>query len=242
MTGRRTVLVTGGARGIGAAVSRELAAAGYQVLINYRTSEAAARALQDEIRGRDGAAELLPFDVADAGACDAVLAARLRDVQLDAFVACAGVLRHDQWARTSPSNWASVIATNLNGFFNVGKHAVRRMIPARGGAVVALGSVVGRAGVEGAAAYCASKSGLIGAVRALAREVGPLGIRANVVAPGWIETDMTRGQSFEAVRGRVPLGRIGTAEEVAKVVAFLCSDAASYVTGSVLDVSGGLDM
>lgn len=234
----RSVLVTGGSRGIGAAVCRELARLGFEVWIGYRASEAAAAEVRAQIEQAGGRASLVALDVGDAEGC----ARRLGELAIDSVVCAAGVGDTQLMARAQPAHWSHVIQTNLVGFFNVVRPLVKSMIRARTGSVVAIGSVVGRAGLEGAAAYCASKSGLVGAVRALARELGPFGVRANLVAPGWIDSDMTRGRSAEAVVPRIPLGRIGRTDEVARAVAFLCSDAASYITGAVLDVSGGLDM
>jgi 3-oxoacyl-[acyl-carrier protein] reductase len=242
MSDRETALVTGGSRGIGRAVALALAARGYEVWINSRAASESAASVREEIRARDGRAELLPFDVSDPAAAEQALRGAFAERPLAAVVHCAGVIRHALVARMPAGEWNAVLQTNLSGFFNVVQPVVRGMITRRRGAIVALGSVIARGGLEGNAAYCASKSGLLGAARSLAKELGPFGIRVNVVAPGWIETEMTRGRPLDKVLPRIPLGRAGRPEEVAAAVGFLCSDEAAYVTGAVLDVSGGLDM
>jgi 3-oxoacyl-[acyl-carrier protein] reductase len=154
----------------------------------------------------------------------------------------AGVVKRSLFAQTSSYTWESAIATNLNGFFYMLRPLLRKMIRLRDGCVIALSSVIAPRGLEGQGAYAASKSGLIGAVRSLAREVGPYNIRANIVSPGWIRAGMNQGDPPEQVKNRIPLRRAGQAEEVAELVSFLCSSRASYISGAIIPVAGGLDM
>lgn len=239
---REVALVTGASRGIGRATALRLARAGYEVWINYFRSEADARALFDEIAALDGKAKLVPFDVASVEACREALSPLLEQQTPSVVVHNAGLVEHGLFARAPADHWQSLLQTNLASFFHVVQPVLRGMMREHRGAIVALGSVVARSGLEGNAAYAASKAGLTGAVRSLARELGAFNIRVNVVAPGFIATDMTREAKTSTVLPRIPLRRIGKPEEVAEVVSFLCSPAASYVTGAVLDVSGGLDM
>lgn len=243
MTGDRIALVTGSSRGIGRAVALELAGQGYEVWLNFKNRHGEAGAVREEILTGQGRAELLPCDVSDAKACETQIGARIAARgHVSVFVHCAGVAHESLLLHTSPEKWEQVMSTNLGGFYNLCRVVLKGMIRQRGGSIIAIGSVIGLRGLAGQTAYAASKAGLVGAVRSLAREVGRFNIRVNVVSPGWIETEMTRGRPVEQVLNRIPLGRPGHAEEVAHLVNFLCSAQASYITGADIPVSGGLDM
>ncbi len=182
---------------------------------------------------------MLAFDIGNATATEKALATVVESPrEVTAVIHGAGVVKRSLFAQTSSYTWESAIATNLNGFF----YMLRKMIRVRDGCVIALSSVIAPRGLEGQGAYAASKSGLIGAVRSLAREVGPYNIRANIVSPGWIRAGMNQGDPPEQVKNRIPLRRAGQAEEVADAVSFLCSPRASYISGAIIPVAGGLDM
>jgi 3-oxoacyl-[acyl-carrier protein] reductase len=237
----RAALVTGASRGIGAAIARELAAAGARVAVNYRTSAPAAEELAGEIGG-----VALAGDVGDADqARELVERAEESLGDLDILVNNAGVTRDTLIARMSDEEWHEVLATNLSGAFYACRAVARKMLRRRSGVIVNLTSFVGLHGNPGQANYAATKAGLIGLTKALAKELGSRGVRVNAVAPGYITTDITAGLSDE-LRERLltltPLGRLGEPEDVARAVRFLCSDEAGFVTGEVLLVDGGLGM
>lgn len=237
----KVALVTGGSRGIGAAISRELARAGARVAVNYRSGSDAAEAVAAEIDGLAVGANV--GDPAEAQALVAGVEAELGDV--DVLVNNAGVTRDTLIARMSDEDWDEVIATNLRGAFNTCRAVSRKMLRRRAGSIVNLTSVVGIHGNPGQANYAASKGGIIGMTKALARELGTRGVRVNAVAPGYISTELTNVLS-EEIRGTIlantPLGHLGEPEDVAAAVRFLASDAAAFVTGEVLLVDGGLGM
>jgi 3-oxoacyl-[acyl-carrier protein] reductase len=236
-------VVTGGAGGIGSALSQRLAQDGFYVYVCCNGNKEAGDALVEKIRSRGGSAEVLAFDVKDAAATDKALKQVAEGPrEIGAVVHAAGVAKRTLFAQTSSDTWDSVVGANLNGFFHSVRPLLRRMIRGGQGSVVAISSVVADRGLEGQGAYAASKAGLIGAVRSLAREVGPYNIRANIVSPGWIRAGMNSGDPPDQVKNRIPLRRAGAAEEVAEAVSFLCSPKASYITGAVIPVSGGLDM
>jgi 3-oxoacyl-[acyl-carrier protein] reductase len=237
----RVALVTGGSRGIGAAVSRELAGAGARVAVNYRTDKDAAEAVASEIGGVAVCADVSDPDQAQAlvGQVESELG------DLDILVNNAGVTRDTLIARMSDEDWDVVIDTNLRGAFNTSRAVARKMLRRRSGVIVNLTSVVGLHGNPGQANYAASKAGLIGLTKALARELGSRGVRVNAVAPGYIDTALTNVLSEElrgAILANTPLGRLGQPEDIAGAVRFLCSDEAAFVTGEVLLVDGGLGM
>ena len=243
LTGK-TALVTGSSRGIGAAIARRLALDGAAVVVNYSGSEAAADAVVAQIEGAGGSAIALRADVTDRASADALFEATVAQFGgLDIVVNNAGITRDGLIVRMSDDDWTDVIATNLTGVFNVTRAVTRHLMKQRSGSIINVTSVVGLVGNAGQANYAASKAGVIGLTKSVAKELAPRGVRVNAVAPGFIETDMTASLSDaigDAARKEIALGRFGSAEEIASVVAFLAGDEASYVTGQVLAVDGGM--
>jgi 3-oxoacyl-[acyl-carrier protein] reductase len=239
-------LVTGASRGIGAACARALAAAGYDVGIGYASDAdgAAATAAAVEAEGRRAATHAADVsDEAQAGAMVEAVEEALGP--LDALVLNAGITRDGLAVRMSGDDWSAVIDTNLSGAFYTARPALRGMLRRRSGSIVAVSSIVGQIGNAGQVNYAAAKAGVIGMVRALAREAGGRGVRVNAVAPGYISTDMTSALTEDQRAGILagtPLGRLGEPEDVAGAVAFLCSPEAAFITGAVLSVDGGLAM
>jgi 3-oxoacyl-[acyl-carrier protein] reductase len=233
----RTALVTGGSRGIGRAIAAELANAGAAVVVGYRSGADEAEEVAGEIGGR-----AVQADVSDPEEAKR-LVEEAGDV--DVLVNNAGVTRDGLLARMSDDDWDAVLNTNLRGTFNTCRAASRGMMKRRGGSIVNVSSIVGVHGNPGQTNYAASKAGIIGFTKSLARELGSRGIRANVVAPGYVSTRLTNELPEElqqAMLAQTPLGRFGDPEDIAGAVRFLASDAAAFVTGEVLLVDGGLGM
>jgi 3-oxoacyl-[acyl-carrier protein] reductase len=243
LTGK-VALVTGASRGIGRAIAGRLAAQGAVVVAAARGDHARACAAELAEAGR--AAEAMTLDVTDAAALEAAPAEIVRrHGRLDIVVSNAGITRDQLLIRMKRDDWDAVVATNLTATFLLAQAAMRPMLKQKGGRIIAVSSVVGQTGNAGQANYAASKAGLIGFAKALAREVASRAITVNVVAPGMIETDMTRALADRAQidwSAQIPLGRLGTVDEVAAAVSFLASDEASYITGHVLAVNGGMYM
>ena len=238
---RKIALVTGASRGIGRAVAVALAANGCHVLVNFRRGQEQAEETLQQISRSNGSAELCPFDVADPAACDgAIDAVAERHGRIDILVNNAGIRQDALLVFMKPEQWNEVIATNLTSFFNVTRPIVKRMAMNRWGRVVTIASTAGQTGVEGQTNYAASKAGVIGASKALAREVAKRGVTVNVLAPGFIETEMVVGLPREPFLAQIPAGRFGTPEEVAAAAVFLCSESAAYITGAVLNINGGV--
>jgi 3-oxoacyl-(acyl-carrier-protein) reductase len=240
----RVAIVTGASRGIGRSIASTLAASGATVVCVARGDNATATA--EAIRAGGGQAEAHGADVTDAAGVDALVAAVLeRHGRIDVLVSNAGIARDQLMLRMKRADWDEVIATNLTASFTWCQAVLKPMIRQRAGRIVAISSVVGQMGNAGQANYAASKAGLIGFCKALAREVASRNVTVNVVAPGLIATDMTRAISENAKTdwaSQIPMGRMGTPEEVAAAVRFLASDEASYITGQVLAVNGGMYM
>ena len=240
------VLVTGGTRGIGRAIVEAFARAGARVAFTYRSSTDEAEALREQLQEADTEVLVFQGDAADMeAAAEAVDGVVQGWGSLDVLVNNAGVTRDGLMLRMSEADWDAVIGTNLKSVFNFCKAAYRPMMKQRGGTVVNISSVVGVTGNPGQTNYAASKAGIIGFTKSFAKELGSRGVRANVVAPGYVATDMTEAlpeTAREAMLGAVPLGRPATPEDVAGAVLFLASPAAAYVTGHVLHVDGGLAM
>ena len=240
----RVALVTGGSRGIGAAVSSELAAAGAEVALNYASGAEAANALVEEIAGRGGSARAVQGDISTAAGATALVEQVESEVgPIAILVNNAGITRDNLIMKLGDDDWHKVIDTNLGGAFFACRAVARPMLKRRAGAIVNMSSVVGVHGNAGQTNYAASKAGLIGLTKALAKELGARGIRVNAIAPGYIETALTDAlpePAREAILASTPLGRLGRPEDVAAAVRFLVSDAAGFVTGDVLAVDGGL--
>ena len=240
----KVAIVTGGSRGIGRSVSVALADAGAHVLVNYRSNEEAARNTLGEIQARGGWAELVKFDVALPEAVDsAIKDAAKRHGRLDVLVNNAGISIDQLLLRVSAKDLDATWATNVNGAMFCAKACIRPMMKARWGRIINVSSVVAESGNPGQVVYASSKAALLGMTRSLAREYASRGITVNAVAPGFIETDMTAELTDAAKQGiidQTPLGRIGRPEEVAAAVVFLASEEASYITGQVVRVNGGM--
>ncbi len=243
MTGNsRVALVVGGTRGIGRAIVERLARDGFDLVFTGRRETPAVAELAASVRncGRNGT--FLAFDVCDREACSRLLSEHFADTAPEVIVYNAGIVRDNLLAFLSPEEWREVLATNLDGFYHVVQPLLFGMLAQRHGRIVAIASASGQTGQPGQVNYSAAKAGLIGAVKALAREVGRKGITVNAVAPGFIDTDLTREIPLDRVLPLIPLRRAGTVEEVAGAVSFLCGPDATYLTGQVLAVNGGLVM
>jgi 3-oxoacyl-[acyl-carrier protein] reductase len=240
----KVALVTGGSRGIGASICRELGAAGASVAVNYARDAAAAAAVCDEIQAAGGTAQAAQGDVSTAeGAAGLVAAVESGIGPIEILVNNAGITRDDLIMRLSEEDWRDVIDTNLGGAFFTCRALSRPMLKRRSGAIVNISSIVGVHGNAGQTNYAASKAGLIGLTKALAKELGGRGIRVNAIAPGYIATELTDAlpdAARDAILANTPLGRLGEPSDVARAVRFLCSDAAAFITGDVLAVDGGL--
>lgn len=239
-SGPPVALITGGSKGIGAAVAERLARDGFSIWLNYRGNHEAAAAVKAGVEAGGGVCDLLPFDVADASACSAALAPLLKENVPQVLVNNAGFARDAIMAMMSEEQWSDVLAVHLNGFYNVTSCVLPPMMRRRSGRIITIASTSGQTGVAGQVNYSAAKAGLIGATRSLAMEVAARGILVNAVAPGFISTDMLSELPMESIIPTIPLKRAGEASEVAGVVSFLASADASYITGQVIGVNGGL--
>ena len=243
---RRLALVTGGSRGIGRAIALALGKNGCDVAVNYNASAEAAEALCGELAALGARASAFRADVSDRFQVEALFKAVEAGMgPVEILVNNAGITRDNLLMRMKSEDWDAVLAANLNSAFYCTQSAIRGMAKARWGRVVSIASVVGLVGNAGQANYSASKAGLIGFSRSVAREYAARGVTVNVVAPGFIGTDMTgvlKEQVREAILGQIPLGRMGSPEDVARAVAFFASEESSYVTGQVLAVDGGMTM
>ncbi len=240
---KRYALVTGGSRGIGRAICLKLAETGYPVIINYKSNEEEAKKTLELITGKGGEAELLRFDVSSQEDTEKTLE-EWSVSHPEAYIAClvnnAGIRRDNLLVFMSDDDWKNVMETNLGSFFYVTRKLIKYMMVNKYGRIVNVVSLSGIKGLPGQTNYSAAKAGVIGATKALAQEVGKKNITVNAVAPGFIRTDMTKDLDESQHKAHIPLNRFGEPEEVAEAVAFLASDKASYITGEVLSVNGGI--
>jgi 3-oxoacyl-[acyl-carrier protein] reductase len=238
---KQIALVTGGSRGIGRAICLELAKNGTHVVVNFRSNKEAAEETLGFIKQAGGTGETVCFDVANQEETERSIEALLTQHEaIDILVNNAGETADSLFVLMSSEEWMKVLNTSLQGFYNVTKPVLMKMVNRKHGSIVAISSVSARLGHRGQTNYSAAKAGLEGACRSLASEVARLGIRVNVVAPGLIETEMLQSVSKDMIKQIIPMGRVGLPEEVAKVVRFLCSEDASYITGQVISVNGGM--
>ncbi len=240
MSDKKIALVTGASRGIGKSCALELAKAGYDAIINYAGNTEAANQTVEELKALGVDSEAYKFDVsAKAQVDEAIEAIVAKYGRIDVLVNNAGITRDGLFMRMSDENWNAVIDTNLSSAFFVSQPVVKVMMKQRSGSIVNMASVVGVSGNAGQANYSAAKAGLIGLTKTLAKELGSRGIRVNAVAPGFINTDMTKDLDTSKFLDFIPLKRLGEAEDIAKTVKFLAADA-DYITGQVIEVDGGL--
>ena len=241
----KVCLITGGSRGIGAGIVRKFASEGATVFFTYKSSSEKAVALIEILQDLPGKVEAFQSDAADfASAEESIKQVVARGGRLDVLVNNAGITRDNLMLRMSEDQWDEVIQANLKSVFNLSKHALRPMLKNRSGSIINMSSVVGVFGNAGQANYAASKAGIIGFTKSLAKEVGSRNIRCNAIAPGYIETEMTEvldEKVKESFLANIPLKRMGTTEEIADLTAFLASDRSGYITGQVISICGGLN-
>ena len=242
MPQKKAALVTGGSRGIGRAVSMRLANDGYHVIVNYRKNKKEAESTCDAVVNAGGSCELCPFDITDRKAVAEAIEELTQKHTVHVLVLSAGIRQDELLIFMSEDQWDSVLNTNLSSFYAVAKPVVRHMMLNRTGRIIVISSTSGESGLAGQVNYSAAKAGLVGAVKALARECAKRDVLVNAVTPGFIATDMTENVNEKKLLQNVPLNRPGTPEEVAAAVSFFASDDASYITGQVIGVNGGVYM
>jgi 3-oxoacyl-[acyl-carrier protein] reductase len=241
MDEKKVAIVTGASRGIGRATAIELAKTGYFVIINFKSNESAAQETLNLVRSAGGDGEISQFDVADnTQTKDAVKAITERHKNIQVLINNAGITADGLFMLLGEDEWDSVINTSLKGFYNMTKPVLREMVRKKRGSIVSVSSLSALMPNRGQANYAAATAGIIAASRALATEVARFGIRVNVVAPGLIETDMVKEAPVEQIKQIIPMARLGKPEEVANVIRFLCSNDASYITGQVIGINGGI--
>jgi len=241
MADSQVAIVTGGSRGIGRAICVELGKCGYYVVVNYKSNAEAANQTLALLGQAGGEGEVAQFDVTDGSVTRQKLEeiiSRFKDIRI--LINNAGIASDGLMALMSMESWQSVVRTSLDGFYNVTKPVLKQMIRNKRGSIVSISSVSGILGNRGQVNYSAAKAGLIGASKALASEVARINVRVNVVAPGLVETEMIENAPLEQIKQMIPMNRIGRPEEIARVVKFLCSEDASYITGQVIGVNGGM--
>ena len=239
---QRIALITGASRGLGAAIALRLARAGYDIWLNYHSNHEAARQIERKIKDLGRECLLVPFDVCDEKGVYETLEPLLAKSVPDVLVNNAGLTKDTLMMWMTRQEWESVTNVNLLGFFLVTKALLVGMMKRRSGRIINISSTAGQSGLPGQVNYSAAKAGLIGATKSLAAEVCKRGIIVNCVAPGFIETDMTKDLPVEKIVPLIPAGRFGKPDEVAAAVEFLCSDSASYIVGQVISINGGLYM
>ena len=237
---KKTALVVGGSRGIGRAIALRLANSGFDIWFTYQSNHQAAEDTKKEIEKKGSVCRIFSFDISDYKATEEALSKICDDNPPDALVYNAGIVRDNLMVWMTKDEWDKVIDTNLNGFYNIMHVTLFAMLREKRGRIVIISSTSGETGQAGQVNYSASKAGLIGAAKALAREVGKKNIFVNVVTPGVIETEMTRELPKEKILPLIPLNRFGQPEDVASVVSFLCSEENMYIHGQVIGVNGGL--
>jgi 3-oxoacyl-[acyl-carrier protein] reductase len=233
-------LIVGGSRGIGRATAVRLARSGCDIWLTYRGNHEQAQITQQQIQQLGRKCDLLCFDVSDREATEKALRNRAEETAPSIIVYNAGITRDNLLVWMKPEEWSAVIRTDLDGFYNVMNSVLFSMLKARRGRIVAVASISGQVGQAGQVNYSAAKAGLIGACKALAREIGKRNIIVNVVAPGLIETDLTANLPKEQILPMIPLGRIGQPDDVASVIEFLCRESSMYIHGQVIGINGGL--
>lgn len=241
MNEEKVAIITGASRGIGRATAIELARAGYFVVINFKSNEAAAAETLKLVQTAGGTGEIVKFDVTDAvRTSESIKEIVGRHKKIQVLVNNAGITADGLFMMLGEDEWDSVINTTIKGFYNITKPVLREMVKAKRGSIVSVSSVAGIMPNRGQTNYAAAKAGIIGASRSLSKEVARFGIRVNVVAPGLIETEMITNAPVAEIKKAIPMERLGKPEEVARVIRFLCSDDASYMTGQVVGINGGI--
>ncbi|HSN09589.1 MAG TPA: 3-oxoacyl-[acyl-carrier-protein] reductase [Hanamia sp.] len=247
MLENKVAIVTGGSRGIGEAIVLKLAESGANIAFTYVSSDEKAKALEEKVKSMGVKAKAYKSNAADFADCEKVINDVINEFgTIDILVNNAGISKDNLLLRMSPEQWDEVIATNLKSVFNMTKQVIRPMMKARNGSIINMSSIIGMRGNAGQSSYAASKAGIIGFTKSVAAELGSRNIRCNAIAPGFVETDMTHylkeGEAAKSFLEKIPLGRFGSAEEIANVTLFLASELSSYITGQVISACGGLNM
>jgi 3-oxoacyl-[acyl-carrier protein] reductase len=247
MIENKVAIVTGGSRGIGEAIALKLAENGAHVAFSYVSSDEKAKALEEKLQSFGVKAKAYKSNAADFSDCEKMVNEVIKEFgTVDILVNNAGISKDNLLLRMTAEQWDEVIATNLKSVFNMTKQVIRPMMKSRKGSIINMSSIIGMRGNAGQSSYAASKAGIIGFTKSIAAEMGSRNIRCNAIAPGFVETDMTHylkeGDAAKSFLEKIPLGKFGSAEEIANVALFLASDMSSYITGQVISVCGGLNM